>query len=141
MSTESNVSLFNTLTNISKNIGANTKISESISTKSINALKSFHDMIAKLRESSESMNLIDLIDSLLENTGYKQYIQEQSDRSEERWDNIQELLGITEDFDQFDGTNALSAFLDNVALVTDIDNVDQQTDAITLITLHQAKGL
>lgn len=141
LSTESNVSLFTTLTNITKNVGANTKISESLSTKSINALKSFHDMIVKLRESSESMHLIDLIDSLLENTDYKQYILEQSDRSEERWENIQELLGITEDFDQFDDTKALSAFLDNVVLVTDVDNVDQQTDAITLITLHQAKGL
>jgi DNA helicase-2/ATP-dependent DNA helicase PcrA len=78
---------------------------------------------------------------VLERTGYKRYLQEEAERGEERWENIQEFRNTARDFLHLGGRQALTAFLESVSLVSDVDNLEEKPDAITLITLHQAKGL
>jgi DNA helicase-2/ATP-dependent DNA helicase PcrA len=73
----------------------------------------------------------------LERTGYEDFIRA-ADDGEERWDNIQELRSVAEDYPSGEG---LTEFLEKVGLVSDVDNLNEATEGVTLITLHQAKGL
>jgi DNA helicase-2/ATP-dependent DNA helicase PcrA len=84
--------------------------------------------------------LADLLDLVLEKTGYKKYTLEGAD-GEERWDNILELRTVAAGYKDLEPREALAAFLEEVALVSDVDELDEKVDAATLITLHQAKGL
>lgn len=63
------------------------------------------------------------------------------DEGEDRWNNVQELLSVSQDYVNLPLEAQLATFLEEVALVADVDALDQQSDAITCITLHQAKGL
>jgi len=105
------------------------------------ALTNFQQLIESLISESENMNILELIDLVLERSGYKKYIQEESDRGNERWENILEYRDTTREFLDSPGKEALTSFLESVSLVSDIDNLGEDTNAITLITLHQAKGL
>lgn len=109
--------------------------------RSIKALKRFHDLVRGLSVDSQSLSLVDLIDAILERTGYKQKTLGDADRGEERWENIIEYRDSTEEFTYLGARNDLMAFLESISLVNDTDNMDEGTDAITMITLHQAKGL
>ena len=109
--------------------------------RSVRALKDFQKLIGGLAAESESMDLIALIDTVLERTGYKRYTQEEAERGEERWENLQELRNTALDYAPLGPGEALTAFLESISLVSDTDNLDEKADALTLITLHQAKGL
>jgi DNA helicase-2/ATP-dependent DNA helicase PcrA len=82
-----------------------------------------------------------LIDAVLERSGYKRYVVGEADRGQERWDNIQEFRASARDYGHLGVQDGLTTFLESVALVSDVDNLKEKADAITLITLHQAKGL
>ena len=110
-------------------------------TRSVRALTNFRELIEGLSKESESLDLVELIDLVLERSGYKRYVQEEAERGEERWENLQEFRNTARDFMDLEGRDALTAFLESVSLVSDTDNLDEKADAITLITLHQAKGL
>ena len=60
---------------------------------------------------------------------------------EERWENVLELRGVAQDYKDLPPGEGLTAFLEGVALVSDVDDLDEKVDTVTLITLHQAKGL
>jgi len=94
------------------------------------------DFIAKSRD----MNLVDLFDRLVERSGYREYVQNMVD-GEDRWENILELRTVAQDYRDLPPLEGLSAFLEGVTLVSDVDSFDERVDAATLITLHQAKGL
>jgi hypothetical protein len=85
------------------------------------------------------LNLAELLDLVLEKTGYKKYTLESAD-GEERWDNILELRTVAAGYKDLEPREALAAFLEEVALVSDVDELDEKVEAVTLITLHQAKG-
>jgi DNA helicase-2/ATP-dependent DNA helicase PcrA len=108
--------------------------------RSVQALSGFLDMLDGLIAKSEELNLVDLFDLLLERTGYKKYTLESVD-GEERWDNIQELRTVAAGYRDLEPRDSLAYFLEEVALVSDVDDLDEKVDAVTLITLHQAKGL
>ncbi|MYG90759.1 MAG: AAA family ATPase, partial [Chloroflexi bacterium] len=78
-------------------------------------------------------------------THYREWLVRQSDsetEAESRWENVQELITVTENYSEIAPGAALDAFLEDVALVADVDDLpDGPPDAVTLITLHQAKGL
>ncbi len=108
------------------------------------ALTRFREMIGRLTEASRTLDLMDLIDEVMEQTGYKRHIEESaetSDRAEDRLDNIQEFRGAAREFTHLGVDEGLTAFLEGVSLVSDVDSFEEQPDAITLITLHQSKGL
>ena len=104
------------------------------------ALVSFFDIIEELVARSQELNLIDLFDLTIERSGYREYLLAQPD-GEERWDNILELRTVAQQYSDFEPGEGLTAFLEGVALVSDIDGLDESVAAVTLITLHQAKGL
>ena len=60
---------------------------------------------------------------------------------EERWENVQELRNVAAQYDELEPEHALASFLEDVALISDVDEYDEKADAVTLITLHAAKGL
>jgi DNA helicase-2/ATP-dependent DNA helicase PcrA len=111
-----------------------------LSSRSSQALGNFVNMLDELIARSGELSLIDLLDLMLERTGCKKYTLESAD-GEERWDNILELRTVAAGYRDLEPRESLSAFLEEVALVSDVDELDEKVDAVTLITLHQAKGL
>jgi len=108
--------------------------------RSSQALGNFGNMLDELIVQSGKLSPVDLLDLVLEKTGYKKYTLEGAD-GEERWDNILELRTVAAGYKDLEPGEALSALLEEVALVSDVDELDEKVDAVTLITLHQAKGL
>ena len=103
------------------------------------ALAGFHDLIEGLREASAELSVAGLIELVLERSDYGPYAVEQ-ERGEERLENLEEYHRAAQDFEEMGG-DGLTDFLERVSLVSDTDNLDDDSDAVTLITLHQAKGL
>jgi DNA helicase-2/ATP-dependent DNA helicase PcrA len=103
-------------------------------------LTNFLAMLNELIARSNERNIVELLDLVLERSGYKEYILEMED-GEDRWDNILELRTAASEYQQLAPDEGLSSFLERVALVSDVDSYDEKVDAVTLITLHAAKGL
>jgi len=103
-------------------------------------LTGFARLMAEFVIQSQKLNLVDLVDLLVEQSGYKGYILTTPD-GEERWENILELRTVAQEYRDMKPGEGLAAFLEGVALVSDVDGLDTGADAVTLITLHQAKGL
>ena len=78
---------------------------------------------------------------MLERTGYGAWVQDGTDEGQVRWENILELRTVARDYADLPVETALTTFLEEVALVSDVDNLDERVDAPTLLTLHSAKGL
>jgi DNA helicase-2/ATP-dependent DNA helicase PcrA len=107
------------------------------------AAKSIADLAVsfeRLTTASRELPVADLLDRVLDLSGLARQIQADEDR-EERWDNVQELRGLAEDYGPSPEADGLGAFLERVSLVSDVDSYEPSDDALTLITLHQAKGL
>ncbi|HEX9069798.1 MAG TPA: 3'-5' exonuclease, partial [Ktedonobacterales bacterium] len=116
------------------------------------ALASFGALFGDLRAKSRELPLPALIDFLLASSGYASELRDGSEEGEERWVNVLELRRVAEDFSEIEPDVALHMFLENVALVSGAETTqtgengglasDATTrDAVTLITLHAAKGL
>lgn len=95
----------------------------------------FCKMMENLRLSSASIGPHELIDRIVKQSGYKDYIDDGTVEGESRWQNIEELLTVAQQAEN------LEAFLEDVALISDLDNYNANEDAVTLMTLHAAKGL
>ena len=108
--------------------------------RSAQALTRFRDLIGGLTEESKTLDIVELIDLVMERTGYRQHL-ESTERGEERLDNVQEFRGSAREYTHLGVEEALTAFLEGVSLVSDVDSFEEQPDALTLITLHQSKGL
>ena len=104
------------------------------------ALIGFGNIINGIAAERENMDLLDIIDAVLERSGYQRWLEGQ-ERGEERMENIQEFRASAREFLHLGRTESLTAFLESVSLVADVDSMEDRADAITLITLHQAKGL
>ena len=104
------------------------------------ALTGFLNLMEGLMARSRELNLVDLLDLVVESSGYKEYILS-GVGGEERWDNILELRTVAQQYRDLKPPGGLAAFLEGVSLVSDVDGLDDSVDAVTLITLHQAKGL
>ena len=103
-------------------------------------LTDFSGLLQELVKQSMELNVVDLLDAIIRSTGYKEYTLELPD-GEERWDNILELRGIAKEYQNFKPEEGLALFLEGVGLFSDVDELDEKKDVVTLITLHQAKGL
>jgi len=104
------------------------------------ALTAFAALIDELAASSAALNPADLVDEILERTRYREYALDK-ENGEERWENIMELRSVARDYDEDNPDAALTSLLEKISLVSDVDELDGKADAVTLITLHQAKGL
>ena len=101
----------------------------------------FIELYKLLREAGAKLNILELIDFVIEATKYKEYILDGSIEGESRWENIQELKSVAEHFADLPSEEGLAAFLEEVSLVAEVDNLDPTADAVTLMTAHNAKGL
>ena len=105
------------------------------------ALGDFRELIDGLRAEAGQLGLVDLIEKVLEKSGYRKYLLDRDDQAEDRLDNLNEFKTAARDFSDLPMPEGLNAFLESVSLVSDIDSMEEGPDALTLITLHQAKGL
>ena len=134
-----NASLFEALKQVGHDVIAS-ETRQSLPPRITQALAGFDALMARLIAQSRELSLSGLLDEILEHTRYREYVLDKED-GEERWENVMELKSVASDYDEFDPEEALAAFLEKVSLVSDIDDLDEKADAVTLITLHQAKGL
>ena len=107
-------------------------------------LEAFAKLIEGLVEAAQSGNysIAELYNLILEHTDYKNYLIAEKDDYEQRIENIDELSSNIIKFQEDYGDDAtLEAFLEEISLMTDIDNYDAETDSVVMMTLHSAKGL
>ena len=104
------------------------------------ALAGFLSLMRGFIARGQELNLLDLFDLVIKRTGYEEYILSGKD-GEERWENILELRTVAREYRDLKPPEGLAAFLEGVTLVSDVDGLDEAVDAVTLVTLHQAKGL
>ena len=110
--------------------------------KSAPKLSEFASLIMGLREIAKSETLDVLIDKVLDLTGYRVMLKEEAEEDgETRLENVSELISNAVEFMATREDTSLNAFLEEVALVADIDNYDPEAEAVVLMTVHSAKGL
>ncbi len=114
---------------------------KNITKKRMADLVRFANLIKECREKSSKIKISELLEFLLENINYKDYIIDGTEEGDDRWKNVQELFTALEKYGRFNAKEALKLFTEEVALATDLDNMDDNHDAVTLMTLHSAKGL
>jgi DNA helicase II / ATP-dependent DNA helicase PcrA len=103
-------------------------------------LGGFGSLLKGLIAESGNMNIVDFFDLVIARSGYKDYILAE-EGGDERWDNVMELRTVTEQYRDLPPSEGLASFLEGIALVSDVDTLNESDDKVTLITLHQAKGL
>ena len=109
--------------------------------RSAKKLIEFSALIKDLSDRADSMHLDELFKEIIERTGYLGFLKLDREKGAERLENISELLTNLVTYETENEEPSLSGFLEEVALMTDIDNYNAQTDAVVMMTLHSAKGL
>ncbi|PKB69007.1 MAG: hypothetical protein BZY77_07425 [SAR202 cluster bacterium Io17-Chloro-G5] len=112
-----------------------------ITKKAATSFADFAVTLEKLIELSKREKVVDLVDRVVEDTGFRNFIQNSDDNPQERWENIMELRATAQEFNAEAPPDGLATLLERLSLVADMDNYEDADDSITLITLHQAKGL
>ncbi len=132
---ENNVTLWDACEGVAGGLGA------SLAGRSAAAVGGFVHIINRLQADS-GRSLPELLDQVLTLTGYAKYLQDGGEDAEDRIENILELRSLMSEYEEVGGEEGdLAAFLQDVALVADVDELREGTPAVTLITLHAAKGL
>src|SRR5690606_34924371 len=114
--------------------------------KAANALAEFGNLIKTLNQQQDYLTATDMVEQVLERSGYEEMLKnERSIESQSRLENLEEFMTVTQDFEETSEDKTLIAFLTDLALVADIDRVDEEDpdneEKVTLMTLHAAKGL
>ena len=127
-------SLFMTLTQL--------HLIDSIKGKTKEKLEEFGILIFTLVSEMENRTVLDILESILDRTGYLAQLEESTDPQDQaRAENIGELLSVAKDFQDTNPSGTVEDFLEQVALVNDVDSFEQEEAKVTLMTLHAAKGL
>ncbi|MFF2289135.1 DNA helicase PcrA [Peribacillus butanolivorans] len=117
-----------------------------ISGKATKAAREFHTLITNYTNQQEYLSVTELVEEVIKKTGYREMLQaEKTIESQSRLENIDEFLSVTKAFESNSEDKSLIGFLTDLALVADIDQLDENseeaTNTVTLMTLHSAKGL
>ena len=127
-------SLFMTLTQL--------HLVDTIKGKTKEKLEEFGILIFTLVAEMEDKTVLDILESILDRTGYLAQLEESTDPQDQaRAENIGELFSVAKDFQDTNPTGTVEDFLEQVALVNDVDSFEQEESKVTLMTLHAAKGL
>lgn len=110
---------------------------EGLTPKAKAAFVQFHALITSLRAEIENLSVGGLLERALHESGYLRYLDDGSVLAGDRIENVKELLSVTETYNDL----GLEGFLEEIALISDIDNYSTESNAVTLMTLHAAKGL
>ncbi|HTH72714.1 MAG TPA: UvrD-helicase domain-containing protein [Candidatus Pristimantibacillus sp.] len=113
------------------------KSSSAITAKARAGLVELGEMLARMRELVDTTPPAGIIDSLIRRIDYLKFLDDGTPQGESRQENVKELIGVAQEYQD----EGLAAFLEEVALVSDIDTADFDGNAVTLMTLHAAKGL
>lgn len=116
-----------------------------LSAKAMKACREFYQMLSGLNQMQEYLSVMELTEEIIKRTEYREMLQaEKTLEAESRLENIDEFLSVTKNFEESSEDQTLIAFLTDLALVADIDQLDKEEnvkDAVVLMTLHSAKGL
>jgi len=107
----------------------------------IDAIRKFSDLIIRAREKLQKTDLISLMEFIFIESGYEKYLLDGTDIGQARYENLRELLTVAKKYEEYQGDEGLRMFLEEAALISDTDNIDQSSEAVHLMTLHSAKGL
>lgn len=134
LSLENDMSMFDVLVNI--------RDFPDFSGSTLIRLDNFRDLILSLIEKKDNYLLSEFVTTILMETGYlKELEDEDTVEAQVRIDNLQEFINVAREFEEVESEDALGDFLSQVALVSDVDEITEGTNAVTLMTLHSAKGL
>ncbi len=115
---------------------------QTLASRARKSVGDFSLLLTRLMALKDTMPLGDFVETLIAETKLEmQYLKEDSDEARTRVENIREFIGAVREFEQKAEDKTLEAFLENVALVTDLDGMPEEQQAVTLMTLHSAKGL
>ena len=104
--------------------------------------REFINLIEEAREKKDKLNISELIKFLLKKSGYTKALEDENTiEAENRIENLEEFLTVAMEFEKEEASNTLQDFLEGMTLSSDIDNVDETQESVTLMTLHSAKGL
>ncbi len=132
--TARNIPLFTVLKAVAEKNGPD------IAPRATVALTAFYTIINNLIAKSCEISPSTLIAEIVSRSGYREYILNE-DLGEERYENIMELRTVAAEYDTLRPEEGLSQFLEKISLISDVDQMDEKTEAPVLTTLHQAKGL
>jgi DNA helicase-2/ATP-dependent DNA helicase PcrA len=108
----------------------------------IETLKKFGGFIKQLSEGRQGLRLQDIMKEIISRTGYMDYwLSDTSPKSKDRVENVRELVSAVSEYEDNNPSASLEDFLSQVALISDVDKLDENANAVTLMTMHSAKGL
>jgi DNA helicase-2/ATP-dependent DNA helicase PcrA len=105
------------------------------------ALQGFAELMERLSRDARRLPVTVLLEHILEQTGYREMLQDGTQEGSDRWANVLELAGLAGEYADVPAPDGLVQFLENVALVSDVDTMRDDAPGVTLITLHMVKGL
>lgn len=105
-------------------------------------IRQYTSFIERLREQAARVSISELLDTVLQESGYVTMLQQEgTEEAEGRLENVLELRSVAQRFEEESEDQSLEAFLANVSLASDLDNLDEEDNRVSLMTLHAAKGL
>jgi DNA helicase II / ATP-dependent DNA helicase PcrA len=107
----------------------------------IDSIVKFSEFIIRMAELKNKLPIADFIQKVFIESGYEKYLLDGTEEGEMRNENVRELLTVAKKYEDYESEEALNLFLEEVALVSDTDNIDQNKESVHLMTLHSAKGL
>lgn len=137
---QSNISVFDAATILS-NINEDVEISKILSSGPKKNVKSFLNLITDINNKSKTFSVEEIITYIIDKTNYKNYLLGSLTNPEERLENIEELISSINNFESENEEDKINLFLESVSLINDVDHLNDEQDKLTLITLHQSKGL
>lgn len=108
-----------------------------LTTRAANAFKDFGNLLIQLQQASQRLSLEGLFELIIKRSGYLEYLDDGNILAADRIENVKELISVARNYEDV----GLDGFLEEVALISEIDSYDEQAEAVTLMTLHAAKGL
>ncbi len=116
---------------------ANVDEAAGLQPRAAKALQSFGILINSLRDAMKTLTVAELLELIVKKSGYLEFLDDGSIQSADRIENVKELLSVATEYNEL----GLDGFLEEIALISDIDNYSNDANAVTLMTLHAAKGL
>ena len=108
----------------------------------VKKFQEFYDFMEHLKEDAKTLSIVELIDGIVKRSGYMQLLlNEGTEEALSRIENIDEFINKAAEYEKAEPEGGLSGFLEDIALVADIDNYSENEESVALMTLHTAKGL
>ena len=114
---------------------------DNLASDKIKKLKQFAELIKDGQKKCSETKTLEFLGYLIEKIGFEKHIKDRTEEGERKWENVLELFTAVEKYKDLPARDGVRIFLEEIALAADIDNMDNSSDAVTLMTLHSSKGL